>query len=255
VTLRAELSSSVEEQGFAIVPGPFAGDELARVLREIDSAVQTAGRSNTYLGSSGSNVRVEGLLGRVPALASIFTHQPLLEVARAIIGGRLRLSAIHFRSVLPGAVAQNLHQDVQEGQDGWPLVGFIFMIDDFSAENGATRFVPGSASLRQLLAQSTDQRTATHACGPAGSMILFDGSVWHGFGANRTPKPRRSIYGALIRSDATPAKDHVSELSSEALARLTVPARKILMGSHSQSASNRSQMDAPSEIACCSPLA
>ena len=37
------------------------------------------------------------------------------------------------------------------------------------------------------------------ACGPAGSMILYNGSVWHGHGANPTDRPRRSIQGAYIR--------------------------------------------------------
>jgi ectoine hydroxylase-related dioxygenase (phytanoyl-CoA dioxygenase family) len=34
--------------------------------------------------------------------------------------------------------------DVQRDSSGWPLVGFILMIDAFRPDNGATRFVLGS---------------------------------------------------------------------------------------------------------------
>src|SRR5438876_6213241 len=40
------------------------------------------------------------------------------------------------------------------------------------------------------------------ACGPPGSLIIYNGSVWHGHGANKTSRSRRSIQGAYIRRAA-----------------------------------------------------
>jgi ectoine hydroxylase-related dioxygenase (phytanoyl-CoA dioxygenase family) len=68
------------------------------------------------------------------------------------------------------------------------------------------------------------------ACGPPGSMIVFQGSVWHGFGANRTPKPRRSIYGALIPKHANSARDYQGSLPPAVWEQLPACARDVLTG-------------------------
>jgi ectoine hydroxylase-related dioxygenase (phytanoyl-CoA dioxygenase family) len=80
----------------------------------------------------------------------------------------------------------------------WPMLGFIVMVDEFRTDNGATRFVPGS----QNAVQRPPSSESVAACGPVGSIIVYNGSVWHGHGANGTDLPRRSIQGAYIRRNA-----------------------------------------------------
>jgi len=89
------------------------------------------------------------------------------------------------------------------------MVGFIIMVDEFRSDNGATRFVPGSHNWPTIPDDPIKDPDADHerqllACGPAGSVILYNGSVWHGLSANQTSEPRRSIQGAFIRRDAEP---------------------------------------------------
>jgi ectoine hydroxylase-related dioxygenase (phytanoyl-CoA dioxygenase family) len=93
--------------------------------------------------------------------------------------------AVHARTLRPGAAAQELHADVPRASDAWPMLGLILMVDRFHAGNGATRFVPGSHRWTELPEDVLADRFASHpgevlACGPAGSMILFDASTWHG---------------------------------------------------------------------------
>ncbi len=88
------------------------------------------------------------------------------------------------------------------------MLGFIVMIDEFRDENGATRFLPGSH--RSAIDASGQPQAAEHllaACGPAGSVIVYNGSVLHGHGANMTDRPRRSIQGAYIRRTAKSVVD------------------------------------------------
>ncbi|PYT25230.1 MAG: hypothetical protein DMG58_24615, partial [Acidobacteria bacterium] len=56
------------------------------------------------------------------------------------------------------------------------------------------------------------------ACGQAGFMIIYNASVSHG--ANATGKPRRSVQGAFIRRDATPALNFASRIKPETLRRI-----------------------------------
>jgi ectoine hydroxylase-related dioxygenase (phytanoyl-CoA dioxygenase family) len=118
------------------------------------------------------------------------------------MGGPFKLSTMLARTLEPGTPAQPLHADVRRNADGWPLVGFIVMVDDFHADNGATRFVPGSHlwahephGLKDEAGEAGDK---VLACGPVGSVIMFNGSVWHRHTANRSTRRRRSVQGAFI---------------------------------------------------------
>jgi ectoine hydroxylase-related dioxygenase (phytanoyl-CoA dioxygenase family) len=109
----------------------------------------------------------------------------------------------------PNVAADPPHQDVAPGADGYPLVGFILMVDEFRVENGATRFIAGS----QNGPRPSSDAVACDACGPAGSMVIFEGTTWHGHGANRTDIPRRSIQGAFIPRNHRAACCWANELS------------------------------------------
>ena len=113
------------------------------------------------------------------------------------------------------------------------LVGFIYMVDAFRDDNGSTRFVPGSHVWSEAPPELLAGSCAVYpgqvlACGPAGSMILFNGSVWHGHTANRSAEPRRSIQGAYIRRDAASKSDMTASLLPETLTRLSPLAKYVL---------------------------
>jgi ectoine hydroxylase-related dioxygenase (phytanoyl-CoA dioxygenase family) len=92
------------------------------------------------------------------------------------------------------------------------------MIDTFRPENGATCFLPGSQGMTTA-PDSFDG--VVPACGPAGSMLIYNGSVWHEHGPNLTDSPRRSIQGALIRRTEKPAIDWQTRMRPETLSRLS----------------------------------
>ncbi len=103
------------------------------------------------------------------------------------------------------------------------MLGFIVMLDEFTPDNGATRFVPAS---QHAVAQPSIEDSVP-ACGPAGSIIVYNGSAWHGHGANATDRPRRSIQGAYIRRDAE-GFGLAARMRPETLARIGPLARHLL---------------------------
>src|SRR5205807_826600 len=92
-------------------------------------------------------------------------------------------------TLAPAAIAALQETGFVVGRDStdWRLLGFIPMIDAFTPENGATRFIPGSHHWGDPPRDGPMQEHTAQlvsACGPAGSLLVFNGSTWHGQGIN-----------------------------------------------------------------------
>lgn len=64
-------------------------------------------------------------------------------------------------------------------------------LDDFTEGNGATRIVPGSHKWDS--SRHGKQSEAVSAVMPAGSVVYFLATTWHGGGRNEAPKSRQSL--------------------------------------------------------------
>ena len=229
--LPPHASRALRTDGFVVLPGPCSLAELALLQRAYDDACADASPEDARVGRS--STRVTDFVNRGAVFEPVYTFPPVLEAARLVVGGRFRLSAFHARTLHPGAAAQELHVDVPRTSDAWPMLGVIFMVDEFRPDNGATRFVPGSHRSIELPEDVLADRVASHpaevgACGPAGSMILFDASTWHGHSANRSRGARRSLQATFIPYAARPATDFVARMTQDMLARLAPSVREIL---------------------------
>jgi hypothetical protein len=228
--LPPDAARQLRDIGFVVLPGPEIPGGWVRLSQAYDRAVLTADPSDV---STRSSTRVHDFVNRGPEFDSLYVSRPLLAACCQIIGGPFKLSTMLARTLEPGAPAQPLHVDVKREADGWPLVGFIIMVDHFDAENGATRFVPGSHLLPREPNELMKGATAACegevlACGPAGSMIIFNGSVWHGHGANRSNRRRRSVQGAFIPREARAAINQASRIRPETLKRIGNLAKCVL---------------------------
>jgi hypothetical protein len=190
--------ASISSDGFVVMPGPVPADRLAEFSRRYDETVAKASPDDIKEGST--TTRVSGL-DRHAAFDELYLYPQILQACCRILEQPFQLSTMHARTLRPRTPAQRLHVDFAGDAQGWPMVGFILMIDDFTPENGATCFVRGSQGTQSLPAEPI----LVPACGPAGSVIVYNGSVWHGHGPNYTGAPRRSIQGAYIRRTEAPA--------------------------------------------------
>ena len=199
--LPASVVHGLRDDGYAVIPGHLPADRVTELSGAYDRTVRNAHPDDISIGST--TTRVGGFIDRDPIFDGIYLYPPLLEAARCVIGQPFKLSVLHARTLHPQTPAQKLHVDFPADQQGWPMLGFILMIDEFSPDNGATCFLPGSQGSIALPALVPPMP----ACGPAGSLIIYNGSVWHGHGANQTLEPRRSLQGAYIRRNQIPGGD------------------------------------------------
>jgi Phytanoyl-CoA dioxygenase (PhyH) len=229
--LSAGALQELREVGFVVIPGPVAAERLAQLAAAYDAAMFCAAAADVAIGSS--TTRVHDFVNRGPEFDGLYVYEPVLAACCRIIAQPFKLSTMLARTVRPYAPAQNLHVDFRREGAGWPMVGFILMVDEFRTDNGATRFVPGSHKWLTMPTDFPQDTSADYegqilACGPAGSIIIYNGSVWHGHTANRVGAPRRSIQGAYIRRDAESAVNQAARIRPETLGRIGHLAKYVL---------------------------
>ncbi|HEX6732019.1 MAG TPA: phytanoyl-CoA dioxygenase family protein [Pyrinomonadaceae bacterium] len=221
--LSASTLQELNDAGFVVIPGPSPADQMPQFADAYDLAVASAATGDISVGSS--TTRVNDFVNRGPEFDQLYVYEPILTACCGIIAQPFKLSTMHARAVRRSAVAQALHVDYGRDDDGWPMVGFILMIDEFRSDNGATRFVPGSHKWPNMPNDTSQSSTSERqdevlACGPAGSVIIYNGATWHGHSENRTEYPRRSLQGAFIRRNAEAAVKQSTRIRPETLQRI-----------------------------------
>jgi len=176
-------------------------DEIDGLAMAYDRAMDAAESPDKRVGRT--STRVHDLVNRDGAFDAFFQHPPVLAACCQTIRQPFKLSNMLGRTLHGRSGPDEIHVDAAPDHVGWPMLGFIVMIDAFTAENGATRFWPGSH--QRVAAGETrpvPEAELVAACGPAGAVVVYNGSVRHGHGPNHTDLPRRSIQGAYIRREA-----------------------------------------------------
>jgi ectoine hydroxylase-related dioxygenase (phytanoyl-CoA dioxygenase family) len=125
--------------------------------------------------------------------------------------GQYQLSAPAAISIGPGEDAQPLHPDDAIYPVPRPhpelVVNVMWPLEDFTEANGATRIVPGSHRWEEQRPGPDTETVAVEV--PAGTALLYRGSVWHGGGANRTRNARLGVVMHYAVSWLRPVENHV----------------------------------------------
>jgi ectoine hydroxylase-related dioxygenase (phytanoyl-CoA dioxygenase family) len=212
--------------GYVVVEGLLSPGEVAAVradLREVLSRTPT-GR-NDFEGFA--TQRVYALFAKTRAFDGPATH-PLLQGVLDRVLGPHQLSAPVGIQIGPGEKAQVLHRD----DAVYPLprphpevvLNTMWAFDDFTEENGATRLVPGS----QGSDEAPGEAAWVAAEMPAGSVLFYLGSLWHGGGANRTDRPRLGVILEYVAAWLRPQENHVLAVPPEVVATLPERLQELL---------------------------
>lgn len=181
------LAAVIAENGFVIAERHLDPATLERVRRRHTDYLEIADRRDVRTSSAGSDTRVH-LDHNFPGLQQLHVDPLLRAIATQLMKVPFALRYFLSRTLHPGASPQALHIDCDPGAVA--MLGFIYTLDDFTPQNGCTQFVAGSH--RGMPASSP-----TLAITPAGSLIMYDRAVLHGFTANTSQADRRSIQGGF----------------------------------------------------------
>lgn len=187
----------LDRDGYTIVRDAF-DPALARELHEhIDELERELGIGFAGNGFEGrATTRVYNLLALGQLYQQVPVHPVVLPLMHHLLGGGCLISSISSITIHPGEVAQPIHADDQVIPIPKPhkavTANSMWAITDFTEANGATRIIPGS----HLADHSPEYgRHYDSICAemPAGSILVWDGGLWHGGGANATDERRRGI--------------------------------------------------------------
>ena len=174
--------------------------------------------------SGGVNQRLWMLINKGEVFRDVVMHPGTSEVVAHILGREFQLSALTANIAKPGGAAMNLHTDqwwmpapshpdaepVRAGNvtrldfgrdnDNAEVVqipppaacNIIYMLNDFTADNGGTRLVPRSHLTGRQPTDALDLQPIA-AEGPAGTAVIFEGRTWHGTGANTSDRIRLGL--------------------------------------------------------------
>jgi ectoine hydroxylase-related dioxygenase (phytanoyl-CoA dioxygenase family) len=149
---------------------------------------------------SGRNTRrTGGLIARSETCRDVVTNPLVLGTVKAVLkqATTFQLHLTQVIAVGPGSESQMIHRD-QWAFDFVPFpTGYevqcntIWAMTDFTEQNGATRLVPGSHRLEGR--REFTQAETVPAEMPAGSVLFYTGSLYHGAGANRSHELRYGL--------------------------------------------------------------
>lgn len=127
------------------------------------------------------------------------------------------LPAISDKEV-PALFQNSFHRDFPRVFNGYMAsINIMFAIDQFSAENGATMVVPGTHQTLSIPDQEYLKANAIPVECPAGSIFIFDSTLWHSAGANTSGADRLAINHQFTRSYIKQQIDYVRALDHETM--------------------------------------
>ncbi len=193
---KAAHVARIRRDGYTIVENaiePGLIDELNAALQRLERELDAKPAMNGFEGHK--TVRIYNLLAFGAPFTSVPVHGSVLPIVEEILDPGCLVSSLSSIAIDAGEIAQPIHADdmvMPLAKPHIPVVcNSMWALTDFTDANGATRLVPGSH------VKDNPVYGGTYDTIPAemkkGSVLIWDGALWHGGGANQTDKRRTGI--------------------------------------------------------------
>ena len=247
--------AAIEEQGYVCIPELLDRATLDEVRAGLAPHLgeELLGR-NDFEGHR--TERVYSLVARGSVFERVTEHPRILAILDALLEPSYLLSASQAINILPGETAQAVHADDLFYRIARPRkavsVATIWAIDGFTKENGATQIIPGShrwsdADVESFLysidfeTRDPEQRIPRpdrapdelrkqlqDAVMPAGSVIVFLGTLIHRGGANRSQRPRLALSNQYCEPWARPQENYFLSVPADRTRRMPPRVQELL---------------------------
>jgi ectoine hydroxylase-related dioxygenase (phytanoyl-CoA dioxygenase family) len=235
--LTDEHKRRLDQDGYVVLEGVMGPALLAELRGRIFELFDAEGeQAGSEFRTEEHAQRLANLVDKGDVFRRAIAMPEVLEGVQQVLGPALKLSSLNARSADPHADAgQPLHVDMAAIPDerGYWVCNTIWMLDDFTLDNGATRLIPGSHTWGKRPQDVLADPSAPHPdeillTGPAGGVVVMNSHLWHGGTANRTGAPRLAMHAFYCRRDKPQQQYQKQLLRPEVQAVLTPELRDLL---------------------------
>jgi hypothetical protein len=205
-----QLKQQLDDEGYVVLGGCMTGDLFRELRNRIHELFSEEGdkAGGEFLQEEHAH-RLANLVDKGEVFRRAIVLPEVIESVGHVLGSEFKLSSLNARSADPNTdVGQPLHVDMGAIADekGYWVCNTVWMLDDFTLENGATRMIPGSHRWRTRPQDVLADPLATHPdeillTGTAGSVAVMNAHLWHGGTANTTSAPRLAMHAFYCRRD------------------------------------------------------
>ncbi|MFT5365234.1 MAG: ectoine hydroxylase-related dioxygenase (phytanoyl-CoA dioxygenase family) [Candidatus Latescibacterota bacterium] len=227
----------LDKQGYTVFQDIIDTQWLGALRETFDAIYETEGeKAGVEVAQMEGVRRLADLTNKGKVFDPVYLEPILLAAVHHVLQRPFKLHSVNGHDPLQGFGLQILHADTGEPTvPGGPYhtVNSMWMLDDFTETNGSTRIIPGSHLTPGRVVDYIEDRKADHPdqtflTGKAGSVAVFNGSLWHSSYTNQDGQPRRTLHCAFIAREHKQQTDQRAYLRPETAKRLSPLARYVL---------------------------
>jgi ectoine hydroxylase-related dioxygenase (phytanoyl-CoA dioxygenase family) len=235
--MREREKRQLDQEGYVVLENCMDEDLLFELRTRIAQLFDEEGdRAGSEFRTEEHAHRLANLVDKGDVFRRAIVLPDVLEHVRHVLGPDVKLSSLNARSADPHTdVGQPLHVDMAAIPDerGYWVCNTVWMLDDFRADNGPTRMIPGSHTWGKRPQDVLADPYASHPdeimlLGKAGSIAVMNAHMWHAGTANRSVAPRLAMHAFYCRWDKPQQQYQKQLLRQEVQAALTPELRRIL---------------------------
>ena len=205
-SLEPEQKDALDRNGYVVLHGIIDVAWLEALRAGLENAC--AEERHTSQSKETGTRHANDLVNRDRVFEGVYTHPKILAAVYHVLRCPFRLGQMNGRDPLPGFGQQGLHADWVNRARSEPfrIVTTIWLLDDFTADNGATRLVPGTHLLLTQPPKIFADPASRHPdqeiiVAEAGSVLVFVGHIWHSGTRNHSNEPRRVLQCSFVGRD------------------------------------------------------
>jgi ectoine hydroxylase-related dioxygenase (phytanoyl-CoA dioxygenase family) len=190
-TLAPAERDALDRLGYLVLPDVIDPEWLVRLRAAVEAALGRGQRDGQHVHLDWTD----------PVFDGVHAHPRILAAVYQVLRRPFQACGVTARAPAPGQGLQGLHTDFPRApSEPFHVVTALWLLDDFTPDNGATRVVPGTHRMAKALPKAMQQPQSRHpdqklVLAEAGSVLVFNGHLWHGGTRNESNRPRRALQG------------------------------------------------------------
>ncbi len=215
----SKVVGEIYERGYCFVPSVITPEKADEARAALEPLLEAEATDEIR---AAKTQRVGGIAYKHPIFAELLAHPLIVAIWQAYLDDDdVICSTWSANTAYPGYDKYGWHPDYPYWwiNQPWPLEKVcgqtIWLLDDFTEENGGTGFLPGSHLKGHPPPKDWNNTWPPEAqilTGVRGSALVFHGALWHSARPNHSDQARSALLGMYTRPFFLTQEDMLAQL-------------------------------------------